>query len=103
MLSIALRLGRRTELERPPNALRIDQQILVPRGKRSVRRLVEGRLPGVADAARTQLRATFERVVFLHLSVATVSETDREIAVDELADADAGTGFARTLIERGRR
>ena len=92
-----------TELERPPGALRIDQQILVPRSKRSTIKLVNGRLPGIADAARKRLREEFGRTVFLQLSVATVSDTSREIAFGELAeDGDIG-GFSKRLVERGRR
>lgn len=91
-----------TELETPRGALRIDQQLLLPKGKPSLRRIVEGRLPGIADAARAELRTQFERIVFLHLSVATVPDTNREVAVDELAEVDA-TGFARALVDRGRR
>ena len=43
-----------------------------------------------------------DRVVFLHLSVSSVAEGSREIAVDEVAaDGDLG-GFTRRLVERGR-
>ena len=58
-------------------------------------------LPGIADAAREALRQEFDRVVFLHLSVGTVAETDREIEVDELAfDGDS---FSSRLVDRARR
>ena len=90
-----------TELERPPGALRIDQQLLLPHAKRSAKKVVEGRLPGIADAAREALRQEFDRVVFLHLSVGTVAETDREIEVDELAFED--DSFSSRLVDRARR
>jgi GTP-binding protein Era len=59
-----------TELSRPEGALRIDQQLLVPKGQKSTLKIVEARLPGIATAARRELRKEFGRVVFLHLSVA---------------------------------
>ena len=67
-----------TELAHPEGALRIDQQIILPRQRKSVRKIVERRLPGVAAAARERLREEFGRTVFLHLSVASVDERDLE-------------------------
>ena len=62
-----------TELSNPPGGLRIDQQLLIPRERKSVRKIVERRLPGVASAARARLREEFGRPVFLNLSVGVAS------------------------------
>jgi len=56
---------------------------LLPRERKSVRKIVERRLPGIASAARTRLREEFERPVFLHLSVGIASN------VHELENARA--------------
>ena len=91
-----------TELEHPPNALRIDQQILVPRAKKSALRIVQGRLPGIAEKARAELRKEFGRVVFLHLQVATVADEGAEASMEDLSSTELG-GFSKTLLDRGRR
>jgi hypothetical protein len=56
-----------------PEGLRIDQQLLIPRERKSVRKILEARLPGIATSARRQLRAEFGRPVFLHLSIGVAS------------------------------
>lgn len=62
-----------TELTNPTQGLRIDQQLLIPRERKSVRKILEARLPGIATSARRQLRAEFGRPVFLHLSIGVAS------------------------------
>ncbi|KAL1519268.1 hypothetical protein AB1Y20_022797 [Prymnesium parvum] len=56
--------------------LRIDQQLIVPKGK-GVQRIVSKRLPGVAVASRKLLSQVLERRVQLELSVATERPNDR--------------------------
>ena len=67
-----------TELSHPEGGLRIDQQLVVPKHRRSALKLVERRMPGIASAARTRLREEFQRVVFVHLSATTASELEVE-------------------------
>ena len=62
-----------TELAHPVGGLRIDQQLLLPKERRSVRKILERRLPGVASAAREDLRRELGRPVFLHLSLGVAS------------------------------
>ena len=59
--------------------LRIDQELVVPRS-RSVRRIVEKRLPGIAVASRKALREALGRNVRLHLTYAVEGQNDRIIA-----------------------
>ena len=67
-----------TELTRPAGALRIDQQLVLPKERRSVKRIVERRLPGLAKAARARLRDEFGCEVFLHLSIGFAGTHDIE-------------------------
>lgn len=73
-----------TQLERPERALRIDQQLLLPKQSRSAKKILEKRLPGIATAARAALREEFECVVFLYLSIASTGQ--HELPVDSLAE-----------------
>lgn len=67
-----------TEIPGETGALRIDQQLVLPRSRKSALRIVERRLPGIATAARARLRVEFGRPVHLHLSVASANERDLE-------------------------
>ena len=54
-------------------ALRIDQQIVVPR-RRSAKQIVERRIPGIGAAARVEIAEALGRPVFLSLTTAVVDE-----------------------------
>lgn len=77
-----------TELTRPEGALRIDQQLMLPKGQKSTRKIVEKRLPGLASAARQELRREFGCIVFLQLQVGYYGEFAGEFDVGELAIDD---------------
>jgi GTPase Era involved in 16S rRNA processing len=86
-----------TELDNPPGALRIDQQLLLPKKQKSTHALVQRRLPGIASAAREQLRHEFGRIVFLTLSVGTTGSEHfgGEGSKGLLSLADDTQGFQR--------
>ena len=69
-----------TELSNPEGALRIDQQLLLPKGQASTRKIVEKRLPGLASAARREMRREFGRTVFLHLSVGYFGPNEHDLS-----------------------
>ena len=71
-------------------ALRIDQQLILPRKRKSVKRIVEKRIAGIATEARKALRDEFGRVVFLHLS--TGEAGGAEVDVAELAEVKVDLG-----------
>ena len=63
------------------------EQLLLPKGQKSTLKVVEARLPGIATAARNAMRKEFGRVVFLHLSVASVGPNEQQLAELALAAA----------------
>ena len=70
-----------TELEYPQGALRIDQQLLIPKKNSSALKLVQRRLPRLANMSRDNLRREFGRIVFLNLSVGSAGMTENAMAM----------------------
>ena len=76
-------------------------QLLLPKGQRSTTKIVEARLPGIASAARNELRREFDRIVFLHLSVASAGPNEMEMASLAVTSGGADPTSAVEILDDG--